>query len=278
LDIIEKYFKVKLNTINVLVEAIASNRIQYIDGVFIGRFNSKISREIKKLGGVFNKKAKAWQIELTKLPINVRAAIGNSAIALESLNQELDTFLKNFQFDDSLDFEKNYVQSITKIESDFRKTAKGIEVIPELTEKALKNIAINYSENMKLYIKDWTEENIINLRQKVQVNADQGFRAENLISDLQKNYGVSKNKAKFLAKQETSLLMSEYREQRYRDIGSTRYKWSTSKDGRVRPDHKELDGKIFSWSEPPIVNRENGKRAHPGQDFGCRCLAMAIID
>ena len=46
------------------------------------------------------------------------------------------------------------------------------------------------------------------------------------------------------------------------------YKWYTQLANRVRPSHKEREGRIFSWDDPP----EGG---HPGEDFGCRCWAEA---
>jgi uncharacterized protein with gpF-like domain len=46
----------------------------------------------------------------------------------------------------------------------------------------------------------------------------------------------------------------------------------------VRPDHKRLDGKIFNWDDAPISNTKTGKRAHPGQDYGCNCVARPIVD
>ncbi|GAG93926.1 unnamed protein product, partial [marine sediment metagenome] len=71
--------------------------------------------------------------------------------------------------------------------------------------------------------------------------------------------------------------VSEYKQQRYLDIGITKYEWSTSNDERVRDDHKQLDGKIFSFKTPPVVDRRTGRRANPAEDFGCRCVAIPIL-
>ncbi len=45
------------------------------------------------------------------------------------------------------------------------------------------------------------------------------------------------------------------------------YVWRCVGDERTRSEHEERDGEVFSWDEPP----EGG---HPGEDFGCRCLAL----
>jgi SPP1 gp7 family putative phage head morphogenesis protein len=53
--------------------------------------------------------------------------------------------------------------------------------------------------------------------------------------------------------------------------------WSTSHDRRVRDSHKELNGRVFTWDNPPIVDPARGRRAHPGQDYGCRCVAVPVM-
>lgn len=72
-------------------------------------------------------------------------------------------------------------------------------------------------------------------------------------------------------------MVSSYRELRYKDIGVSKYEWSTSRDVRVRPDHRALNGQIFDWEHPPIVNKQTGKRANPGEDYNCRCLAVPVL-
>lgn len=49
------------------------------------------------------------------------------------------------------------------------------------------------------------------------------------------------------------------------------YIWRTRGDSKVRSEHADRDGKIFSWDEPP----EGG---HPGEAPNCRCKAEAMSD
>lgn len=44
------------------------------------------------------------------------------------------------------------------------------------------------------------------------------------------------------------------------------YVWRTREDEKVRPSHAANDGVIFAWDAPPTTG-------HPGEDFGCRCIA-----
>lgn len=67
-------------------------------------------------------------------------------------------------------------------------------------------------------------------------------------------------------------------EAKHRSLGIERYRWISSRDARVRRRHRELDKTIHRWSDPPISNPDTGRRAHPGQDYGCRCTASPILD
>jgi len=60
---------VRQNGIDVIREALTTGQIWYADGVFSGRFNAAISRELRKLGAV--KKQDTFVIEQEKLPLSL---------------------------------------------------------------------------------------------------------------------------------------------------------------------------------------------------------------
>lgn len=47
---------------------------------------------------------------------------------------------------------------------------------------------------------------------------------------------------------------------------TTHYIWRTRRDRRVRSQHADREGRVFSWNDPPTGG-------HPGEDFNCRCTA-----
>lgn len=264
-----------------LVRAILSGRIQYVGDHFQGSFNSQISKEIKKLGGVWNFRRKQWRLERSKLPPQVSLAIGTASGKIGHIKDkisnhlsELDNLIKQKPL---FELQQAFKIAIGNLEVQFGEGVKDFIIPPEFTPEMIENLATNYSNNMSLYIQNWTEESIKRLRDRVLVNTFEGNRAETLVKTLEHDFQISYNKAKFLARQETSLLMSQYREERYKSIGVQKYKWSTSGDSRVRPMHKRLNGKVFDWDNPPVVD-EMGHRRHPGEDFGCRCIAIPLLD
>ena len=162
-----------------------------------------------------------------------------------------------------------------------RDIAIGLKVDPAIEATLRKTLV----ENMEISIKDWASEEIVRLRERVQQNALAGWRPDRLARQIAVERGISARKANFISSQETSLFVSNWREERAKQLGSTRYKWSTSHDARVRPtrpgetnNHRVLNGRVFFWSDPPVVDSATGRKCHPGQDFGCRCVAMPIID
>ena len=65
--------------------------------------------------------------------------------------------------------------------------------------------------------------------------------------------------------------------QLHEQMGVSEYVWTTQRDNRVRDSHRRLDGRIFKYSEPPVMNEKSGERGNPGDDFGCRCVATPVF-
>lgn len=269
------------NTQNPLIRAILTGQVQYVQDHFEGTFNIAISKAIKEMGGTFNQKTKTWHINRAKLTPQVSIALGTAYNKIDTVKRKIGDHLEKLRVlmekDPQFTFEKAYERSINALGTQFEKGAKGIIVTPEFTPEMLKNLAEKYSYNMNLYIKGWTEKSIVRLRDRVLINTFNGNRAQSLVKGIEHDFQVSLNKAKFLARQETSLLMSQYREERYKSAGVQKYRWLTAGDVRVRGYHKRLNGKIFTWDNPPVVDA-TGHRAHPGQDYNCRCIAVPIVD
>lgn len=263
-----------------LTAAVENGTVYYQDGVFLGGFNSKISRAIKELGGVYNKRRGGWMLSHSAIPTNVRIAQANADQRYQRLTdamiQTLDT-INVESIDEVSALKDKYAQSIEWMNDDFQKAVSSVSVPPALTVAQTEIIATEWATNLDLYIQNWASENILKLRQTVAVNAFDGRRAADLVKMIKDNYGVGQRKAEFLARQETSLLMSKFHESRFRDIGSTGYIWEGSNDERERPDHYALNGKQFSWDSPPVTDKRTGARNHPGEDFNCRCTAIALL-
>lgn len=115
-----------------------------------------------------------------------------------------------------------------------------------------------------------------------------GTRAEaneDTIAELQRQLGLSTevaiSRAKLIAVTETARANASINQARAMSVGSGQYRWHNSGDGAVRDSHKTykgkpLQGRIFSWDDPPTL--DDGTKGHPGTFPRCRCFAEPVFD
>lgn len=88
---------------------------------------------------------------------------------------------------------------------------------------------------------------------------------------------VTQSRAELIARDQVLKLNAEVTQKRHEAAGIVEFVWSTSRDERVRPDHKVLEGKRYRYDDPPVVDRRRGTRGLPGIHFQCRCVAIPVI-
>jgi len=104
---------------------------------------------------------------------------------------------------------------------------------------------------------------------------ERGTSTKEIAKNLQKKTGISKDRARLIAQDQVSKLNSNLASRRASDLGTKRFRWSTSSDERVRASHRALNNKIFSYKEGASVDGES--HVLPGQPIRCRCVAVPII-
>lgn len=268
-----------------LREAIHAGRITFSRGHFSGKFSAATTRELKKLGAKWDAKSETFHLVSTLQPRQLRMTIASSynrfQEKLEAIDRKLAQILPE-EIADSIKLTHSFDRALWKTDKAFHASVEGITIVPKLTAEQRQRIATEWQENLRLFIRDFTEEETLKLRGQIKKAAFTGNRRESVIATIQRSYGVSVNKAKFLARQETSLLMSKFKETRYEDVGLNEYMWGCvagSKNHPVRPWHKVLEGKVFTWKTPPITSKpgEPIRRNNPGCDYNCRCFARVIV-
>jgi SPP1 gp7 family putative phage head morphogenesis protein len=260
-----------------LQDAIVNGRVYYLNGFFTGAFNTRIIRDLKKFA-TFNKKMKAWE---GLPPQEVITAIVKSKEKTQKQNEEVERILTQNEIDvndpDYLAELYGETEAVNQLELiDTADLLEKIGVKPKLSESNYKKLKDEYIESINLKIKNWSVEATQRLREKLQKAIIEGNGRLNLIDVVNSEMKVSYNKAKFLARQETSLFTSKLRKERCLDLGINKYKWSSSQDVRVRDRHKHLNGKVFSFDNPPITD-DLGNKNNPGEDYNCRCVAIPIL-
>ncbi|MFT9496368.1 phage minor head protein [Anaerosolibacter sp.] len=111
-----------------------------------------------------------------------------------------------------------------------------------------------------------------NYHDKVETVILQGLRrgqsTNDIASELQKVYEVSRDRAKFIARDQAGSLTADLTKARHEASGLKTFIWSTAGDDSVRGTHRAYDGIVFTWDKGA-----DGKGLLPGHDYGCRCVA-----
>jgi SPP1 gp7 family putative phage head morphogenesis protein len=116
-----------------------------------------------------------------------------------------------------------------------------------------------------------------------------GWSVGQLTEEISKlNRELTSSQAAFLARDQIGKLNGEVTHRRMESAGISCYIWSTSGDDRVRESHAELDGKLCRWDNADVYSEDGGKtwiqrpanwiHLHPGEDYQCRCTAVAYFD
>ncbi len=135
-------------------------------------------------------------------------------------------------------------------------------------------------ENISL-INNVRGEQIADASQLVSRMINAGERPGNIAAALDAQFDLAENNTMLIARDQTTKYHARLSRLRNLDAGLDRYRWRTAGDSRVRSEHQRLEGREFSYSDPPVTvssGRRAGEKNNPGEDIQCRCWAEPIFD
>lgn len=203
----------------------------------------------------------------------------------------IDDILRTFS---NLQVQFATVYPETSLESDLVETAQATDVKNEVEFQRQMKAGLGVEmivpgAGKQTLLQGFIQENIAlvtsqegaqleRLRAIVSRGVSGGVRVEGLRDQIMHQLGVNRSRADLLARDQTLKLFGELSEHRQTSIGIDGYTWSTSDDERVRSGHRALANTPQKWNKPPIVDARTGRRAHPGQDYQCRCQPIPDVD
>ena len=134
-----------------------------------------------------------------------------------------------------------------------------------------------FRENMQM-ISSIPQELVQQIRDTLWEDITNRTTTEQMAQHIRHTCKVSQSKAKFIARDQVGKLQSRLTMQQQKDAGVREYIWSSKNDSKVRNQHRKLNGNKFSWDSPPISDPKTGRRCHPGEDYGCRCVALPVFN
>lgn len=167
-----------------------------------------------------------------------------------------------------------------------------------------KKIAKDYTYNMNYWVKNWKAKEIVKMRRTILDMTQKGVRRETISKYLQKRWKIAKNKADFLARNESGIASSVIKATHYQELGCNHFKWLKSISKEKRELHleyaKETNNQygiggtnIFAFNDPPIIEqieiksangqkiylpKPNGQKGLPQQTYNCECDFVGVKD
>ena len=271
---------------DVITQALLKGSIVYEQNGFkaLDKFTNAQSRLLEKWGAIWDKWSKSYKLPYSKLPQHILIAIA----ANRNLTQQKVDFVKKFletlqenweSAVDTMVFHDEVRTVLDDAGNEIKKTVKNINVIDfELSEGQKEEISKTYTNNIRYYVKQFGDERIPIMRQKVQELVINGSRMVDVEKMLNNEFRIFGNKAKFLAQNETNIMLAELKKVEYQGMGFDKFIWRTITDGRERELHRHLNGRVFRYDDPPIIDLRTGQRGLPGQTYNCRCEAIPYTE
>lgn len=129
---------------------------------------------------------------------------------------------------------------------------QNIELIHSVDRRTLESIRYTLSENILRAV-------------------DRKILIEELTDSIMHMAEVNEKRAALIACDQVGKLNSQLAQLEQMNQGVDSYIWVTMKDNRVRPAHREREGKRFYWGNPP-------SGGHPGWAIRCRCTSLGCYD
>lgn len=150
---------------------------------------------------------------------------------------------------------------------------KGSIVTPDMVE-TFKAIV---SENVGL-IKSIASNYLTQVQQAVSRSIAGGNGLQDLIPALEKYEGMTHRRAHNIALDQTRKAYQNVARDKMQALGVESYMWNHSGgSNQPREDHIEMDGNVYRFDDPPVIDENTGERGIPGQAPNCRCTMTPVF-
>jgi len=241
----------------------------------------------RKLNSLFDKLIDITEVNLYPILDNLVSEV--KAQRPDSLEIKTDSYFLNLltailakiskQYNDTLDQIDidNLAQQQASQISAFNKLQfaqvifSATKVNPIINEPYLVTQSQIFTRNNVNLIKSLSQDQLKRVEEIVNRNLLLGNGVAEIKQELSKTFRITKNRAKLIARDQTSKFNGNLTQLRSQELGIDSYRWSGVLDPRERLSHLANEGKIYYWNKPPA------NTGHPGHQINCRCIAQPII-
>lgn len=148
------------------------------------------------------------------------------------------------------------------------RAALGVDVFTN-DEKLRQRAETFVKRNVEL-ITDLPKKVVGDVEKTIQKFVTTGKTHKALAAELEERFDMAEGRAARIARDQTLTLYGQINADRQQELGVTRFIWRTMNDERVRDEHRELEGQVFSYDDLP-------DEGLPGQPINCRCHAEPVL-
>jgi SPP1 gp7 family putative phage head morphogenesis protein len=106
-----------------------------------------------------------------------------------------------------------------------------------------------------------------------------GNGMQDLVPYLQKHKGITLRRARMIAQDQTKKTFSALSKARMEKIGVAEYEWlHTAGSRHPRKLHIAMNGNVYRYDDPPVIDEKTGERGIPGQAINCACRMRPILN
>lgn len=150
----------------------------------------------------------------------------------------------------------------------------GINAINPLAgNKVLKNYTKGKIAENTALIKHMKQQYVDQLQADIYRNITNGGGVTDIAHAITERTAKTLRHASLIATDQTGKVLSQLDAYRSQKVGFDRYVWRSMEDGRVRPKHQALDGRVFKYDDP--AGGDEGQL--PGEPIRCRCYQEPVV-
>lgn len=172
------------------------------------------------------------------------------------------------------DIATKFVRSINSFSYMNVKEQTAIVGLDPISDNALLRnwVKVHIDYNVSL-IETMRANYAIGLKNDIYRSITRGGGTGDIVNAIVKRTHMAREHAQLIATDQTGKIISQFDTYRAKSAGAEKYVWRSMEDRRVRPKHRELDGKTFKYNDPH--GGDDGQL--PGEPIRCRCVAEPVF-
>lgn len=169
---------------------------------------------------------------------------------------------------------KSFTITQTQMRAALKEAGFTVKFDPTPSSRAAYQAVVAEQVNL---IKSIPQQYLKDVESKVWGSVMKGADMHALSVDLRKTYGVTRDRAAVIARDQNNKAKAIIEKTRRQELGITHAIWQHSAGGKVpRATHVAMSGKAYPLTQG-MYDKAEGKYVLPGELINCRCTSKAVV-